>query len=188
MKPYLEDKEIYPDNMIGFGQGLATQDAMKLVKTQLLYSTTRGVEAILGLEIDKAFHNIRPSFILQQISTLYLGQLLHDYIRDFLRGRQASLRVGSLQSEAFVLGDRGTPQGSVTSATLFNLTIIGLSRQLTRIENLQHSTYADDVTMLVAKGSKGQIEHTLQNAVRTTEEHLKPTGLRGLTKKSEPLL
>ncbi|XP_050033295.1 uncharacterized protein [Dermacentor andersoni] len=62
--------------------------------------------------------------------------------------------------------------------TLLNLAMIGLSRQLTRIENLQHTFYTDDVTMWVTRGSERQIEHTLQDAIRTTEEYLKPTGLR----------
>nr|XP_050051062.1 uncharacterized protein LOC126547207 [Dermacentor andersoni] len=147
MKACLEDNEIYPRNIIGFRQGLATQDAMELVKR--------------------------------------IGQCLHDYIPDFLRERQASQRVGSQQLEPFVLSDRGTPQGAVISPTLFNLTMIGMSRQLTRIESFQHTIYADDVTMWVAKGSEGQIEHTFQNAIRTTEEYLKPAGLQCSSSKSE---
>ncbi|XP_075530150.1 putative nicotine oxidoreductase [Dermacentor variabilis] len=131
MKPYLEDNEIYPHNINGFRQGLATEDAMKLVKIQILDSTTRGVNAILGLGLEKALDNTRHSFVLQEISTPVFGQRLLDYIRDFLRGRQASLRVGSLQLEPLVLGCTRTPHGSVISPTLFNLALIGLSRQLT---------------------------------------------------------
>ncbi|XP_075530156.1 uncharacterized protein LOC142563488 [Dermacentor variabilis] len=121
MKPYLEDNEIHAHSINGFRQGLATEDAMKLVEIQILDSTTRGVKAILGLGLEKAFDIIRHSFVLQEISTPVFGQRLLDYIRDFLRGRQASLRVGSLQSEPLVLGDRRTPHGSVISPTLFNL-------------------------------------------------------------------
>nr|XP_054920585.1 zinc finger protein 329-like [Dermacentor andersoni] len=66
--------------------------------------------------------------------------------------------------------------------------MIGLFRELTRFENLHHVIYADDVTMWVANGSKGQIEHTLQNAIRTTEEYLKPTGLWCSPSKSELLI
>ncbi|XP_072140778.1 uncharacterized protein [Dermacentor andersoni] len=117
--------------------------------------------------------------------TLGLGQCLRDCTRDFLRGRQASLWVGSLQSEPVELGDKGTPQDSVISPTLFNLAMIGLFRQLTRIGNLQHAIYVDDVTMWVAKRSEGQIKHTLQNAIRITEEYHKATGLWCSPSKSE---
>nr|XP_050023936.1 uncharacterized protein LOC126518128 [Dermacentor andersoni] len=103
MKPHQEENEIYPQNTTGFRQGLATQHAMKLGKSQMLDNTTRGVKDILDLE--RAFDNMRHSFILQKISTLGVGQCLHDYIRDFLRGKQASVQVRSLQSEPVVLGD-----------------------------------------------------------------------------------
>ncbi|XP_075527073.1 uncharacterized protein LOC142559345 [Dermacentor variabilis] len=105
MKPHQEENEIHPQNITGFRQGLATQHAMKLGKNQMLDNTTRGVKDILGLDLERAFDNIRHSFILQQISTLGVGQCLHDYIRDFLRGKQASLQVRSLQSEPVGLGD-----------------------------------------------------------------------------------
>ncbi|XP_075527075.1 uncharacterized protein LOC142559346 [Dermacentor variabilis] len=105
MNPHQEENQIYPQNIIGFRQGLATEHAMKLGKSQILDNTTRGVKEILGLDLEKAFDGIRHSFILQQMSTLRVGQCLHDNIRDFLRGRQASLQVGSLQSEPDVLGD-----------------------------------------------------------------------------------
>nr|XP_054931769.1 uncharacterized protein LOC129387075 [Dermacentor andersoni] len=56
-------------------------------------------------------------------------------------------RAGDMIAEEVELGTRGTPQGSVISPTLFNLTMIGLSRTLSRVEGIRHTIYADDITI-----------------------------------------
>ncbi|XP_072140696.1 uncharacterized protein [Dermacentor andersoni] len=67
-------------------------------------------------------------------------------------------RAGDMIAEEVELGTRGTPQGSVISPTLFNLTMIGLSRTLSRVEGIRHTIYADDITIWCVGGSDGQVE------------------------------
>ncbi|XP_037526471.1 uncharacterized protein LOC119403622 [Rhipicephalus sanguineus] len=52
---YLEDNDVYPHHMIGFRPGLSTQDAMKLIKNQIIDRNTRDTRAILGLDLEKPF-------------------------------------------------------------------------------------------------------------------------------------
>ncbi|XP_077531234.1 amine oxidase [flavin-containing] B-like [Haemaphysalis longicornis] len=94
---------------------------MKLIKQQIIDGGSGGVKAILGLDLEKAFDNVRHSYILKSISDLGLGARFHDYVRSFLSGRKATLRVAEMESRTLDLGDRGTPQGAVISPTLFNL-------------------------------------------------------------------
>ncbi|XP_037568110.1 protein YkfC-like [Dermacentor silvarum] len=119
--------------MIGFRAGLSTQDAMKLIKNQVIDRNPRDARAILGLDLEKAFDNILHSFLLGTISSLELGKHFHDYTRSFLADREAMLKVGDLASDLARLGSRGTPQGSVISPTLFNPAMIGLSRKLSEV-------------------------------------------------------
>lgn len=185
---FIEHEELYPHTMIGFRAGLSTQDAMKLIKCQIIDNDTRDTRAILGLDLEKAFDKISHPFILQSISELGLGVRFHDYVRSFLHRRRATLRAGDMMAEEVELGTRGTPQGSVISPTLFNLTMIGLSRTLSRVEGIRHTIYADDITIWCVGGSDGQVESALQEAIEVTENYLRPTGLNCSAKKSELLL
>ncbi|KAG0422333.1 hypothetical protein HPB47_001836, partial [Ixodes persulcatus] len=45
--------------------------------------------------------------------------------------------------------------------------MIGLPGELDKIEGLEYSLYADDVTLWVTGGSDGQMKETLQTAVNT---------------------
>ncbi|XP_037508936.1 uncharacterized protein LOC119385599 [Rhipicephalus sanguineus] len=110
---YLEDRDIYPHNMIGFRPGLSMQDAVKLIKDQVIDRNKRDVRAILGLDLERAFDNILHHFVLSQISCIGLGKCFHDYTKSFLTDREAILKMGDLVSDPVRLGFRGTPQGLV---------------------------------------------------------------------------
>lgn len=188
LSQYLEEHEVYPHTMIGFRPGLFTQDAMLLLKNQIISHKTRDTRAILGLDMEKAFDNILHTFILETISNLGLGSHFHQYVEAFPSGRMATLKAGDLTSDTMKLGNRGTPQGAVISPTLFNISMIGLARRLEGIEGIEYTLYADDVTIWCTGGSDGEIEQRLQEAVNVTEEYLIPTGLRCSPYKSELLL
>ncbi|KAM7300090.1 hypothetical protein ISCGN_020654 [Ixodes scapularis] len=188
---YMEDNGLFPHTMIGFRPKLSTQD----VTLQLRYDVIDGAHcspldtrAILGLDLTKAFGNVKHSAILANLGKLGLGRRVYDYISNFLADRTATLSIGGLQSDAMELGSRGTPQGSVLSPFLFNVAMIGLPKILNQIEGLQHTLYADDVTLSVPGGSEGHIQDTLQQAIEAVEQYIGPRGLSCAPQKSEPLL
>uniref|UniRef100_A0A6G5A9L2 Putative tick transposon n=1 Tax=Rhipicephalus microplus TaxID=6941 RepID=A0A6G5A9L2_RHIMP len=174
--------------MVGFRAGLSTQDALKLIKHQVIDNETRDVRAILCLDLEKAFDNIHHSFILEAISKLGLGKAFYDYVWSFLTDRKAVMKIADIETAAIELEARGTPQGAVISPMLFNIAMIGLSKKLSSIEGLKHSIYADDITIWCTGGSEGQIESALQEAIDTVEEYLSPSGLTCFSSKSELLL
>ncbi|XP_037520769.1 uncharacterized protein LOC119397415 [Rhipicephalus sanguineus] len=185
---FIEENELFPHNMVGFRPVLSTQDAMRLIKTQILDSNTRDTRAILGLDLEKAFDNIHHSFILDSISNLDLGAAFHAFVRSFLEGRSALLKVGEIGTDKMALSNRGTQQGSVISPLLFNIAMVGLSEGLGKIQGIGHTVYADDITIWCAGGSDGHIESALQEAIDCTESFLQDTGLRCSPSKSELLL
>ncbi|XP_037508831.1 uncharacterized protein LOC119385478 [Rhipicephalus sanguineus] len=157
---------------------------MRLIKTQILDSNTRDTRVILGLDLEKAFDNIHHSFILDSISNLGLGASFHAFVRSFLEGRSALLKVG----DKMALSNRGTPKGSVISPLLFNIAMVGLSEGLGKIQGIGHTVYVDDITIWCAGGSDGHTESALQEAIDYTESFLQDTGLRCSPSKSELLL
>lgn len=72
---YLEENDIYPDTMLGFRAKLCTQDAMLLLKHDMLETPSKvDCKAILGLDLKSAFDNVRHSAILEQVNRLGLGE------------------------------------------------------------------------------------------------------------------
>lgn len=161
---------------------------MLQLQHQILDGKSRHTKAILGLDLERAFDNIRHSTILERISLLNLGERTYNYVRDFLSNRKAFLSVGDIRSEELSLGSTGTPQGSVISPILFNLVMLGLAQELQKLDGIEHTIYADDITIWAAKGSDGQIETALQDAIDVVENYLEGTGLRCSPEKSELLL
>ncbi|KAG0413581.1 hypothetical protein HPB47_009273 [Ixodes persulcatus] len=188
MNSHLEDTSAYPHSIIGFRAHLSTQDAMLQLKHQILDGKSRHTKAILGLDLERAFDSVAHSTILDRISLLNLGERTYNYVRDFLSHRRAYLSVGDIQSEEFTLGCVGTPQGSVISPMLFNLVMLGLAQELQKLDGIEHTIYADDITIWATTGSDGQIETALQDAIDAVENYLQGTGLRCSPDKSELLL
>lgn len=94
--------------------------------------------------------------------------------------------MGGVESDVIEIGSRGTPQGSVLSPFLFNAVMIGLPRILDSIEGLEHSLYADDITIWSSGGgSDGEIQERLQKAADAVVEYAAPKGLRCSLQTSE---
>lgn len=185
---YIETQNLLPYQMVGFRPALSTQDAMRLIHHQIINVKSRDVRGILGLDLEKAFDNIRHAHILHSISEMGLGARFHAFVSSFLRNRQATLHVGDIRSEPQELGPRGTPQGAVLSPLLFNIALSKLSTSLAQIPGINHTIYADDITIWTTGGRDSDCEEHLQSALDTTERFLEGTGLRCSPKKSELLL
>ncbi|KAM7287140.1 hypothetical protein ISCGN_030834 [Ixodes scapularis] len=187
---HMEDRGLYPHTMIGFRPHLSTQDVMLQIKHQILDARgrTAGLKAILGLDLTKAFDNVTHKAVLENLRDLGVGRKAYTYVRDFLSNRTAKLSIGDIKSEEIELGSRGTPQGSVLSSFLFNVAMIGLPKILDKIKGLNHSLYADDVTLWVTSGSEAQIEETLQRAAEAVDHYATERGLSCSPQKSELLL
>ncbi|KAM7304204.1 hypothetical protein ISCGN_014104 [Ixodes scapularis] len=150
---YLEKQDLLPHTMIGFRPHLCTQDIMLQIKHDVVDSRSKDAKVILGLDLTKAFDNVKHESVLTGLSNLNVGTKTFNYVRNFLSGRTACVKFQSIESSILELGSRGTPQGSVLSPLLFNVAMCALPGQLERIEGLQFSLYADDITLWVNQES-----------------------------------
>ncbi|KAH7960826.1 hypothetical protein HPB49_023703 [Dermacentor silvarum] len=116
------------------------------------------------------------------------GPRVNAYITAFLAHRTAEISYGQLSSPSFSLGNKGTPQGSVLSPLLFNITLFPLARALRTIPALSHAFYANDITLWVTTGNLGDIETTLQAGVGAVATHARSIGLSCSPAESELLL
>lgn len=75
------------------------------------------------------------------------------------------------------MGSQGTPQGSVLSPFIFNVAMIKLPSLLEAIPAIQHSLYADDITIWATGSSDGDLEERLQQAADAVYLYIPPRGL-----------
>ncbi|KAM7305491.1 hypothetical protein ISCGN_015388 [Ixodes scapularis] len=109
---YMERKQLFPHTMIGFRPHLSTQDIMLRLKHEIIdgeQSSRLDTRAILGLDITKAFDNVKHDAVLENMEMLGVGARTHDYIQDFLNDRTAQISIGGAASDDIMLGGRGTP-------------------------------------------------------------------------------
>ncbi|KAM7314956.1 uncharacterized protein ISCGN_004740 [Ixodes scapularis] len=189
LQSYLEDHDKLPVTMFGFRSHLSTQDVLLQLKEEVMLPATRNSPtAILALDLKGAFDNVKHTAILSQLNTLDCGHRTYQYIKDFLSGRRAILKVGDLATDPVLLGSRGTPQGAVLSPLIFTIAVIGLPALLDSIPGVHHGIYADDITIWSGTGSFGEIEERLQTAATAVSDYAKSCGLECAPQKSELLL
>lgn len=186
LQPYLEDKGVFTDTMFGFRPRLSTQDVFLQIKEDILEPAARPrPQTVVALDIKGAFDNVGHELILNNLESTGCGERMYNYVRDFLRERTATIGIGEIRSETLKVPNKGTPQGSVLSPTLFNLAMAKLPERLSGLEYIKHSIYADDLTLWTTGGSAGQKQDGLQEAVEVVQEYLESGNLRCAPEKSE---
>lgn len=190
LQNFLEETGQFPHNMVGFRPCLSTQDVLLQLKEDIFDKTTRNTHrAILALDLKGAFDNVLHDGILYTLNSADCGERAYNYIRSFLTGRTAKIKIGDLESETIQIGDRGTPQGAVLSPLLFNLALFHLPQKLHHLQNLKVALYADDITLWTPNpDSLGKLQDTLQEAADIITEHVHTMGLRCAPHKTELLL
>ncbi|XP_077492441.1 uncharacterized protein LOC144103652 [Amblyomma americanum] len=93
--------------MVGFRPGLSTQDVMLRLQHDIIDSRSRDIKAILGLDLKKAFGNVKHEAILTELQEIGVGGRNYNYIKNFLTDRTSKIRYQDLESEEIELGNRG---------------------------------------------------------------------------------
>ncbi|XP_037574460.1 uncharacterized protein LOC119456708 [Dermacentor silvarum] len=159
------------------------------LKEQIIDTTERGLRSILGLNLKKAFDRVEHAAILERIAQHGRAERTYNYIRNFLTGRTARIRLDEERSIQVDMGSTGTPQESVVSPMLFNVIMTGLSEKLEQIEYINDTVYANNITIWTMKDtSEREMENKLQGAVEAVQYNLEGTLLECSQGKSELLL
>lgn len=188
LQDHLEKKGALPYNMVGYRANVSTQDALLQIYEDITKEPSNSqLKAILAIDLKKAFDNVDHDSMLEELAKTDCGARLYNYVRDFLRDRVLTVGIGEHTSEEFPHPQRGIPQGSVLSPTLFNLAMLKVHRALESVPDIRHTLYADDVTVWVNTGSPGHIQDLLQQALDATEAAAVRIGLNCSVEKTELL-
>ncbi|KAK8765571.1 hypothetical protein V5799_031820 [Amblyomma americanum] len=116
IQQHLENGRWYPDSMYGFRANLSTQDVLLQLKEEVLDTMRKaGENVVMALDIKGAFDNVSHAAIMEVLNNTNCVRKVHDYVKDFLTNRTATVGLGALKSDTFTTPCKGTPQGSVIS-------------------------------------------------------------------------
>ncbi|XP_077522991.1 uncharacterized protein LOC144133742 [Amblyomma americanum] len=160
----MEDGNLWPHEMVDLGPKLSTQNVMLRLKHDIKDKKELDTKVILVLHLTKAFENVRHEAVLRDLEKVNVGKRTYEYIKGFLRGREAVIIFQDAESLSIGLGSKGAPQGAVLSPFLFDIAIRGLSAMLNKIPDLKFSMYADGINKWMNSGSDVEIECSMQRA------------------------
>ena len=116
------------------------------------------------VDFSKAFDMVDHAVLIRQLCAFGVDPMLVRWVRNFLTGRCATVRVGRCTSKKRPFS-RGVPQGTVLGPILFAIYTDELSRRLSEIQGLTHGFYADDLSLFASGVQKAHVAEPLQRAL-----------------------
>ncbi|KAM7301179.1 hypothetical protein ISCGN_016719 [Ixodes scapularis] len=175
---YLEEHHSLPNCMTGFRRGLAAQDSILDLTSDIEDNKNRRRNTIaVFLDVERAYDSVPLPTVLKRMTEIGLTGKIQKFLANFLTGRKIQIRSEGTVSSPRVL-HRGLPQGSVLSPVLFNIVMATLPNAIPPTPlPVQVSIYADDVCLWVAGIYTTQIHRSIQDATQAVDEFLAESGL-----------
>ncbi len=144
---YLNTNNIIPLEQSGFRAGRSTADHLATLSDDINKTIcNKGTTLAVFIDIEKAFDNLDHTTLLEKLANIKLCGNMLAYIRDFLHNRKSCIKVKNFYSSSFTV-NKGVPQGSVISPTLFNIYLYDLPSSVSDQRRVRISLFADDVAI-----------------------------------------
>lgn len=166
MRRWMTEEDLLSDRQFGFSEGKGTVDALMTMKRDVEEAAEKYVLAV-SLDISGAFDSAWWPEILKVLKEWNCPRNVHNWIRDYFRGRDVVLKVGNGEQSKRMT--RGCPQGSVVGPLLWNVMFDSLLK-LELGEGVTITAYADDALLLVRGGSTAQLADRGSRAVEMVTE------------------
>ncbi|XP_018359767.1 PREDICTED: uncharacterized protein LOC108759015 [Trachymyrmex cornetzi] len=125
------------------------------------------------LNITGAFDNVHPSAIMNELKNVGTPAVIRKFVENLIIARTVHfLEDGNISDKYFAY--KGTPQGSVLSPLLFNLSLSRIRECVGEAEFLQ---YADDIVIFVADSNPLEALSRVQKALNNIAVFLNDKGL-----------
>lgn len=175
-------KGIFHPTQTGFRANLSTHDSLAMIYHDVvdLPRTKRSLRVIVSIDIKKAFDSVPHASVINKMEEQGLTGKQLDFVKAFLTDRKYRVKAGygtEAREGATKENNIGVPQGAVLSPTLFNIVIAPLLWRLHKIQLLNATAYADDVTIWTHEGTPDNQKAALQEGLDTIADFLKEVGM-----------
>lgn len=148
---YIEINNLLDPSQSGFRAYHSTVTALLETVDNIRLSLDARQSAILVLlDLSAAFDTISHCILLDRLRDLGVGGAALAWFRSYLADRAAKVQLGAFTSGSQRI-DKGVPQGSILSPTLFNMHVAPLANVI-KSHGFDALSYADDTQMLITCG------------------------------------
>lgn len=181
---FLEKHELLPPFMNGFRRGRSVIDSIVNLENDVQKHINNKEHTLaVFLDINKAYDTIWIDGLIHKLKNIGIqGNILH-FFYNFLLNRTYQVRVGSKFSQDFKM-DRGLPQGSILSPTLFNIMLSDIPTD----PSIKISLYADDCAIWISGKNIPFITQKMQSYLNVLYSWFISWGLQLSQRKTVPLL
>ena len=152
---WLLEKKI-SSTQCGFRKGRCTEDLLVNLEHQVRSSlVNRKVTIGVFFDLKQAFDNASHQHILYKLAKAGIRGNLLSWVEEYLNNRSFQVLVENSKSYKRDI-NRGVPQGSILSPTLFNI----LMCDILHFEKVKISEYADDVAIIITAESPDEAKKT----------------------------
>ncbi|KAF2351588.1 Reverse transcriptase domain [Trinorchestia longiramus] len=154
---WVETNNFLLGEQAGFRRGKSTMDTLLITKDFIATTFIRRQVCIaVYLDLNGAYDSVWHEGIIYKLIASGLENTYVKWIKNYLMGRTAFVRLGAVQSEGVPITWR-LPQGTVLSPLLFNIMLSDLP-----VDGIQLIIYADDITILSKGDSRTEVRAYLQ--------------------------
>ncbi|KAF2348089.1 Reverse transcriptase domain [Trinorchestia longiramus] len=141
---WVETNNLLLGEQAGFRRGKSTMDSLLIAKDFIANTFSRKqIYVAVYLDLDGAYDSVWHEGIIYKLIASGLEKTYVKWLKNYLTGRTASVRLGAVQSEGVPI-TWGLPQGAVISSLLFNIML----SDLPVADGVQLIIYADDINIL----------------------------------------
>ena len=159
LKWFLDKSGLIPSCQAGFRSGYTTMDHVVRLESTAVTAMNRGkITSAVFLDLKKAYDVTWITGLLLKASRLGLKGKILRWLKNFLSGRKAQVRIG-ISTSGFRILVKGLPQGGVLSPTLFIIYMYDFPspRLFIRL-----SLFADDIEFDTTQDSTEEAQFVLQ--------------------------
>ena len=174
LSAYLESKGFFSRGQFGFRKGRETTELLFELSQDILTGLGRKnlVTANVLFDAEKAFDKVWTTGLIYKIQSLgifptRIVRLFASYFKD----RTIQVRVGNAMSSKHAI-TAGTPQGSILSPLLYNISTNDLSTFIAT-DHVKIRQFADDLKISSTKRKRDRVRIDLQNCISKIEDYSK---------------
>ena len=160
---FLQDNNIITKYQCGFQKGKSTTDHLVRLETYIRQGFVKNQHTVgVFFDLEKAHDTTWKGGIMKDLHEMGLKGRLPLFIDNFLKGRKFKVRLDNTHS-SLNPQEKGVPQGSILSPTLFTGKINSIIDALP--DDIEKSLYVDDLAVYCQSSNMAIIERRLQGCL-----------------------
>ncbi|XP_071572505.1 uncharacterized protein [Temnothorax nylanderi] len=168
-------ESLVPDFQFGFRKFRSCSDNLTILTSEIQEGFLQNkMTAALFIDVKGAFDNVVPDILIRDLLELGFPKRICQFVQNLIHSRNVQFVVDG-KLTPLRTSQKGTPQGSVLSPTLFNIYLRKIAKLLhSRTKLLQ---FADDIVIYATATNLRKAIDSLQKSLEQIQKYFRDRGL-----------